>query len=107
MQAQIRSYTVAQRNAADGTSMAQTADGALGQISDILGSMRELAMESSNGSLSSDDQADVNTEFQQLQTEVGRIQASTNFNGTSLIGSGAVNTVKLSSWPRRELRLKR
>ena len=94
MQAQIRSYTVAQRNASDGISMSQTAEGALGQIHDILGRMRELAMQSSNGTLSTSDQADVETEFSSLQTEIGRIQDSTKFNGNSLIsnaGSAAVN----------------
>src|SRR4051795_2710642 len=55
MKAQIRSYTVAQRNAADGVSMAQTAEGALGQVHDILGRMRELATQSANGSLTDTD----------------------------------------------------
>src|SRR6201747_726521 len=55
MKSQIRSYTVAQRNAADGQSMAQTAEGALGNLHDIMGRMRELAMQSSNGDLGSTD----------------------------------------------------
>jgi flagellin len=94
MQAQIRSYTVAQRNAADGTSMAQTAEGALGQIHDILGRMRELAMQSTNGTLKDADRASAITpEFTQLQTEIGRIQDSTKFNGVSLISTTAATSV--------------
>ncbi len=94
MKAQIRSYTVAQRNAADGTSMAQTAEGALGQIHDILGRMRELAMQSTNGTLTDTDRAnDITPEFQQLQTEIGRIQDSTKFNGVSLISTGTATSV--------------
>src|SRR6187401_2449616 len=53
MKSQIRSYTVAERNAADGVSMAQTAEGALGQVHDVMGRMRELAMQAGNGSMSS------------------------------------------------------
>jgi flagellin len=87
MKAQIRSYTVAQRNAADGISMAQTAEGGLGQIHDILGRMRELAMQGSNGTLSTTDQTNLNNEFRSLQDEIGRIQDSTSFNGIKLIAS--------------------
>jgi len=92
MKAQIRSYTVAERNASDGVSMAQTAEGALGQIHDILGRQRELAMQSSNGSLSNTDRGYLNTEYQQLNSEITRIQASTTFNGVALIGSGAATS---------------
>jgi flagellin len=92
MKAQTRSYTVAQRNAADGTSMAQTAEGALGQIHDIMGRMRELAMQASNGTLGTTDQTNLNNEFRSLQDEVGRIQDSTQFNGIKLIASTSGGT---------------
>jgi flagellin len=85
MKSQIRSYTVAQRNAADGQSMAQTAEGALGDLHDIMGRMRELAMQSSNGDLGATDRGYIATEFKALQAEVTRTQASTKFNGNSLI----------------------
>lgn len=85
MKAQIRSYTVAQRNASDGISMSQTAEGALGQVHDILGRMRELAMQASNGTLGDNDQTNLNNEFRSLQDEIGRIQDSTSFNGVKLI----------------------
>jgi flagellin len=87
MKSQIRSYTVAQRNTADGQSMAQTAEGALGDLHDIMGRMRELAMQSSNGDLGSTDRGYIATEFKSLQAEVTRTQASTKFNGNSLIGA--------------------
>ena len=97
MKAQIRSYTVAQRNAADGISMAQTAEGALGQIHDILGRMRELAMQGSNGTLGSTDQTNLNNEFRSLQDEIGRIQDSTQFNGIKLIASTSGGTADPAS----------
>ena len=89
MQMQTRSFTVAERNANDGISMAQTAEGALGEITSILGRMRELAMQGSNGSLTSDDRSYLNTEFSQLTSEVKRIQDSTEFNGNALIGTSS------------------
>lgn len=92
MKAQIRSYTVAQRNASDGVSMAQTAEGALGQVHDILGRMRELATQSANGSLSDTDRGYLDKEYQQDAQEITRIQSATTFNGVSLIGSSAAST---------------
>lgn len=89
MKSQIRSYTVAERNAADGISMAQTAEGALGEVHDVLGRMRELAMQASNGSLGSTDRDYIQTEFSSLQQEITRIQDSTKFNGTALVARGA------------------
>ena len=87
MKSQIRSYTVAQRNAADGQSMAQTAEGSLSNLHDIMGRMRELAMQSSNGDLGSTDRGYIATEFKSLQAEVTRTQASTKFNGNLLINA--------------------
>ena len=77
---QIRSYAVAQRNAGDAQSEAQTAEGALGDIHDILGRLRELAVQSSNGDLGSTDRGYIATEFKALQSEVTRIQGSAKFN---------------------------
>jgi flagellin len=85
MKSQIRSYTVAERNASDGISMAQTAEGALGDVHDVLGRMRELAMQSSNGSVTSTDRGYMQTEFSLLQKEVSRIQGSAKFNNKDLI----------------------
>ncbi|MGB0331019.1 MAG: flagellin [Planctomycetota bacterium] len=85
MRADIRSYGVASRNAQDGVSMVQTAEGALNEVSDILGRMRELSMQASNGTLSADDRATLDGEFQQLVEEVDRISATTQFNGVQLL----------------------
>lgn len=93
MKSQIRSYTVAERNAADGISMAQTAEGALGEVHDVLGRMRELAMQAANGSLTDGDREYITTEFNSLQTEIGRIQRSTNFNGQEIISSADTTAV--------------
>jgi len=92
MKSQIRSYTVAQRNASDAQSMAQTAEGALGDVHDIMGRMRELAMQSSNGDLGDTDRGYINTEFQALQSEVTRIQDSAKFNGKQLINATPATT---------------
>ena len=89
MKSQIRSFAVAQRNANDAISMAQTAEGSLGQVSDILGRMRELAMQGANGSLQTSDRSYLDTEFQQLKSEVGRIQGATTFNNQQLLSKTA------------------
>jgi flagellin len=91
MKSQIRSYTVAERNAGDAISMAQTAEGSLGEVHDILGRMRELAVQSSNGSLTNNDRGYLNTEFGALQSEIGRIQGSAKFNGVSLLNATAAS----------------
>jgi flagellin len=93
MKSQIRSYTVAERNAGDAISMAQTAEGSLGEVHDILGRMRELAVQSSNGSLTDTDRGYLNTEYGALQSEITRIQGSAKFNGVSLLNATAA-TVK-------------
>ena len=87
MKLQIRSYVVAERNANDAISMSQTAVGALGQVSDILGRMRELSVQGANGSLQSTDRTYLQTEFRSLQLEITRIMTSTKFNGVSLINA--------------------
>ncbi len=89
MKSQIRSYTVAERNAGDGISMAQTAEGSLGEVHEILGRMRELAMQASNGGLTSTDRGYLNTEFSSLKSEITRVQDSAKFNGTKLVNSTA------------------
>jgi flagellin len=92
MQADIRSYAVAERNTNNAVSMAQTADGAMGQISSIMQRMRELAEQSANGDMNTNDRSYIDTEFTALKAEIDRIGQSTQFNGISLL-SGASNTV--------------
>ncbi|NOU29313.1 MAG: flagellin FliC [Polyangiaceae bacterium] len=91
MNAQVRSYAVAERNAMDGISMAETADGAAGQMHEILGRLRELAVQSSNGSLQTGDRTNLNTEFTSLRGEIDRISNVTKFNGQSLLSGTAAN----------------
>jgi flagellin len=88
-ESQVRSFAVAERNANDGISMAQTADGAAEQISSIMIRMRELAVQGSNGTLSSNDSQNLDTEFQALTSEIGRIGNVTTYNGTNLLGTAA------------------
>jgi flagellin len=87
MKSQVRSYTVAERNASDGISMAQTAEGALGEVHNILGRMREIGVQASNGSLTQTDRDFLQTEFSSLQAEIGRIQESAKFNGKQLVST--------------------
>jgi len=87
MKSQIRSYTVAERNASDAISMTQTAEASLGDMHDILGRMRELAMQSANGDMTSVDRGYIDTEFASLKAEMGRIEGSAKFNGRQLVAS--------------------
>ncbi len=89
MNAQIRGMNVAIRNANDGISLAQTADGALATVSDALQRMRELAVQAANGSNGTTDRANLDTEYQQLSQEITRIATQTKFNGTAIIDTGA------------------
>ncbi|WP_198972310.1 flagellin N-terminal helical domain-containing protein [Xylophilus sp. ASV27] len=89
MNAQVRGMTVASRNANDAISLAQTAEGALGSISDSLQRMRELAVQSSSGNYGSGDRANMQAEFAQLQAEISRVSSGAKFNGTQLFGSAA------------------
>ena len=89
MDAQVRGMTVAIRNANDGISMAQTAEGALGTATNVFQRMRELAVQAQNDSNGTTDRANMNTEYQALSAEVTRIAAQTRFNGTRIIGASA------------------
>lgn len=89
MEAQVRGISVAIRNANDGVSMLQTADGGLQTISDIYQRMRELAVQASNGTYSTEDYDQLDTEYQSLSSEVTRIAGATKFNGLAVIGADA------------------
>jgi flagellin len=93
MNAQIRGNTVAIRNANDGISLAQTAEGALGKVGDALQRMRELAVQARNATNSSDDKDALDKEFGELAKEVQRVLGGTAFNGTKILagGAGALN----------------
>ena len=91
MTSQIRGLDQAGRNAGDAISMIQTADGALNEVSNMLQRMRELAVQSSSGTVSTTDQDALGTEFDQLAAEIERIADSTQFNGNNLL-DGSIGT---------------
>jgi len=91
MNAQIRSLGAAERNTNDGISMLQTADGGAEQIHGLLTRMRELAVQASNASMSSNDLTNVDAEFQQSFDEIDRVAASVSFNGINLLQGAAAN----------------
>jgi flagellin len=89
MKAEIRSSKQAQRNANDGLSLVQTAEGGLNETSGILTRMRELALQSASDTLSDSDRRNSGLEYNQLKNELDRIALSTEFNGRKLLdGSG-------------------
>ena len=89
MNAQVRGMNVAIRNSNDGISLAQTADGALAQVSNSLQRMRELAVQARNSTNSSSDKDSLNKEFGQLQSEITRVLGGTAFNGKHILGADA------------------
>ncbi|MBL8726011.1 MAG: flagellin FliC [Planctomycetes bacterium] len=92
LRSQVRSLDQAKRNANDGISLVQTAEGALNEVSSILTRLRELAIQSSNGSVSNQDKQTLNEEFKSLVDEVNRIGRSTEFSGIKLL-DGTSSTV--------------
>lgn len=94
MRAQIRGLNMAIRNAQDGVSLIQTAEGGAQKIQDMLQRMRELAVQASNGTLTTEDRDQIDKEFKQLIDEIDRTANSTTFNTLNLL-SGASNTITL------------
>jgi len=90
MDATSRGYNVAMRNAQDAISLSQTAEGAIGQVTDALQRMRELAVQSANGTNNSGDRVNLDAEFQQLGSEVARVISSASFNGATLLNGSNV-----------------
>ena len=108
MTAQIRGLNQASRNANDGISLAQTAEGALGEIGNNLQRLRELAVQSANGTNSSTDRSSLQAEANQLTLEITRVASQTQFNGLNLldgsfssqnfqVGANANQTISVSS----------
>ncbi|WQB84472.1 flagellin [Hydrogenophaga sp. SNF1] len=91
MNSQVRGLNVAARNANDGISLAQTAEGALGKVGDMLQRMRELAVQSANASNNSDDRKALQSEVTQLRQEIDRVAKTTAFNGTKLLDGSFAN----------------
>ena len=92
LRSQVRSLAQASRNANDGISLVQVGEGALNEVSNILVRLRELAIQSANGSSSTADKNTIKEEFDSLVNEINRIAQSTEFNGIRLL-DGSASTV--------------
>ena len=93
MNTQVKGLTVASRNANDGISLAQTAEGALGKMGDMLQRMRELAVQSSNATNSKADREALQAEVKQLTQEIDRVAKQTTFNGQKILDGSFVGAV--------------
>jgi flagellin len=93
MNSQVRGLSVAARNANDGVSLAQTAEGALGKIGDMVQRVRELAVQSSNATNNNTDRAALQSEVSQLMSEIDRVANTTTFNGTKLIDGSFTSAI--------------
>ena len=89
MNTQVRGMNVAIRNSNDAISLAQTAEGAIGKVGDMLQRMRELAVQSANATNGTSDRLSLDQEFQALADEIDRTLATTKFNGLAILGSNA------------------
>ena len=89
MNAQAKGMNVAIRNANDAVSLSQTAEGALGKVSDMLQRMRELSVQSANATNSAGDRTNLNAEYAALGSEITRTLAGTKFNGVAMLGADA------------------
>ncbi|HWH15726.1 MAG TPA: flagellin [Miltoncostaeaceae bacterium] len=91
MRSQVRGQNVASRNALDGVSLVQVADGALGNVGDMLQRVRDLAVQASNGTLTDAQRANLDAEVQQVLTEINTVGTNTDFNGIKIL-SGSAST---------------
>ena len=96
MTSQIRGMNQAVRNANDGIALAQTADGALGEITNMLQRVRELSIQSKSGTYSATDRSSLQAEVSQLQAQIGDILTSTKFNGVALLSANASSDVTVT-----------
>jgi flagellin len=97
MNTQVRGMNVAIRNANDGISLAQTAEGGLQEVNSMLQRMRELAVQSLNGTNSDSDRANLDAEFQALDSEISRIAQTTKFNGQSILNSSGTTRFQVGA----------
>ena len=97
MNAQVRGMNVAVRNANDGISMAQTAEGALSKVGDALQRMRELTVQARNSTNSGSDKDSLNKEFRQLSDEITRVLGGTTFNGQPILASTGTQTFQVGA----------
>jgi flagellin len=95
MRAEIRGLSQAERNANDGISLVQTAEGAMDEVSGMLIRMRELAVQAANGTTDDTQKGFLDTEYQALSAEIGRIADTTTFNGTHLLNADSSVTLQV------------
>ncbi|MCP9307297.1 flagellin N-terminal helical domain-containing protein [Zymomonas mobilis] len=97
MTAQINGMNQAISNANDGVSLAQTADGALGEVTNMVQRVNQLAVQSANGTYQASDRTDMNTEVKQLQAQIKQVISGTNFNGKALFSSTTSTSFKIQT----------
>jgi flagellin len=97
MNSQVRGMNVAIRNANDGISLAQTAEGALGKIGDMLQRMRELAVQAANATNGTADRANLDAEYQQLGAQITDTISKTKFNGTAILATGTAQVFQVGA----------
>jgi flagellin len=97
LRGQVRGLAQAERNAQDGISLINTAEGALNEIHSILQRMRELSVEASNGTLTNSDRTSVDSEFQALKSEIDNITKYTTFNGQTLLQAATTYTFQVGA----------
>ena len=93
MDNQVRGMQQANRNVQQGNNMLQTAEGAMEEISNILGRMRELSVQSASDGVNTDDRASIDLEFQQLKSEITRIAEATEYNNTKVLNGNLYGNV--------------
>ena len=103
LEAQVNGLNQAARNANDGISLAQTAEGALDESTNLLQRMRVLSIQSANGSNSAADRTALDTEFKELQIEINRISDDTTFGGMSLLDRPLIKISRLAPMPIKSL----
>ena len=92
---QITGMDQAVRNANDGISLVQSAEGGLEEVASMLQRMRELSVQAANGTYNATDRSYLNDEFEQLQNEISRVSNATQFNGIDILGSGQAITMQV------------
>jgi flagellin len=97
MNSQVRGMSVAMRNANDGISLAQTAEGSLGKVGDMLQRMRELAVQAANGTNTSTDRTSLNNEYLQLARESARTLGGTQFNGQNVLATTQASVFQIGA----------
>mgnify|MGYP001275730858 FL=1 len=97
MNSQVRGMNVAIRNANDGISLAQTAEGALGKVGDMLQRMRELAVQAANATNGTADRANLDAEYQQLRAQITDTISKTKFNGTAILATGTAQVFQVGA----------